>query len=241
MNSCCYITSCKRVGALCTICAHCALIGIFWAVATYANPPMVSPPVESSVIAMHVVAAQSLQSAPAPEATPIGKPVDEKAIPSQVTPKEAQERPALQATKKAPKKQPTKRDISPTAKTEAPIKTPHVAAQASTTSHNTGAANASEVQAKQTLMSYLVAQIEKYKKYPNAARKLGLEGVVHIAVTIGSGGNLLSIQTRGDALHPILQKAAAETVAKVRENWKQQGHMAPLSVVIPLRYSLVER
>ena len=41
-------------------------------------------------------------------------------------------------------------------------------------------------QARQTLLSYLVGQIERYKYYPPAARHLNLEGVVNITVTVNT-------------------------------------------------------
>ena len=63
--------------------------------------------------------------------------------------------------------------------------------------------------------------------------------MVHIAVSIDAGGNLASIRIDKADAHQMLQKAATETMEKVRENWKAQATPQPVSVVIPLRYSLV--
>ncbi len=105
-------------------------------------------------------------------------------------------------------------------------------------------ANASteaRTQARQTLLSYLLAQFEKYKHYPATARKLGLEGVVHVAVSVDSRGNFTSIQLKDDNSHPVLRKATTDTIEKIRNNWRPQASPHAMSIVVPLRYSLVHK
>ena len=93
-------------------------------------------------------------------------------------------------------------------------------------------------EAKQSLVSILVAQMNRYKRYPSSARKLGLEGVVPVHVTIDGQGRITSISLAGGDVHPALQKAAAETMAKVRGNWKPPAVTQGISVTVPMRFSL---
>ena len=83
-----------------------------------------------------------------------------------------------------------------------------------------------------------MAQMNRYKRYPSSARKLGLEGVVPVHVTIDGQGRITSISLAGGDVHPALQKAAAETMAKVRGNWKPPAVTHGISATVPMRFSL---
>ena len=226
-----FFRRCRAVGLCGTLAGHGVVVLLLWLTVQSASSMELPPPVESSVIALHVVAAQT-----APQALP-----EPASPPPPAEPEPEPEKKALQA--KEPIPPPPKPKQQPKPRKPAPKKmepNPQAAAPSPSATEIKPAAQAvAAAQAKQTLLSYLMAQIERHKRYPNAARKLRLEGVVHIAVAIDAGGNLASIRIDKADAHQMLQKAATETMEKVRENWKAQATPQPVSVVIPLRYSLV--
>ena len=95
-------------------------------------------------------------------------------------------------------------------------------------------------EARQTLLAALISEIEKAKHYPNAARKLGIEGVVNIIVQVDSAGNIVQSKLTNDNSPPLLQKAALATMEKVQRNWSKRANVnnQSLSVTIPIRYAL---
>ncbi len=230
-----FTKKCRFYGLLGSITAHAGAIILFFALITEARTLELPAAVESAQVALTVVPTrQNLPKQEQQEA----KPVPEQAVP--------EEKPALQKIK-----EPNKTDPKPkkekTKKKQPEADNKQAARQEQTQSSNTPANAEAEnkllqqAQAKQTTLSYLIAQLEKYKKYPTAARKLGLEGVVNIRVSIDSNGNLASIIAESTSLHPLLQKSVEETVNKVKENWKAQGQAQSISLVIPFRYKIVDR
>ena len=228
---------CRAVGLCGTLAGHGAVLLLLWLAMQSASSMELPSPVESTVIALHVVTAQAAPQAPLESASP----------PPPAEPEPEPEKKALQAKESTPpppkpKQQPKPRKPTPQKrepKLHAVAPSPS-ATETKLAAQAVAAAQAAAVaQAKQTLLSYLMAQIERHKRYPHAARKLGLEGVVHIAVLIDAGGNLASIRIEKTDAHQVLQKAATETMRKVQEGWKPQATPQAVSVVIPLRYSLV--
>ncbi len=251
---------CRYVGLCGTLAGHGALLLPVWFLMHQADSAL-PPPVEASMIALHVVpspAPPTPHTAPpvmAPEypeppiepekPEPIPEPEQKpEPIPPLVPESSPEPLPALEKAeippppKEKPKERPKRK--APPPQVRPPVRTSPVASQTPDATI-TAAAAAAEAQAKQTLLSYLMAQFEKYKRYPASARKLGLEGIVHVSVSINAGGNIASIQLKGDEIHPILHKAATETIEKIRRNWQPPPTPHAVSVVIPLRYKLVDK
>lgn len=202
------------------------------------------PPVEATTIALQVVAPQKKVSQPAPVEPPKPVPVSKPAVqPAKSAPIEPV-KPKRAVTPPVPKPalQPLPEPVHSSVRQSsepAPVPAPRPVTQPAQMA-NTGQPTAPpDTQAKQTLLSYLVAQIEKHKRYPAQARRRGIEGTVRMKVSIDSAGNLLAISVL-DGADPLLAKATQSVANKIREQWKSSGSGASVSVIVPLRYSLVE-
>lgn len=239
---------CRVVGICGTLAGHAALLIFLWLMIHQADSRDLPLPVESSLIALHVVSAPA-PSAPVPETpstseapeSPTTPPEPEIVMPIPEPEAEPEIKPALEKaeTLPLPKEKPKERPARKAPPSQAqPVRSTPAASPSSEAIVPNASAQA---QARQTLLSYLLAQFEKYKHYPATARKLGLEGVVHVAVSVDSRGNLISIQLKDDDTHPVLRKATADTIEKIRNNWRPQVYPHAVSIVVPLRYSLVHR
>jgi len=227
----------KRIGAIGTFATHALLLAAILYGASFVHTP--PPQAEANVPVQLTLTVIDEQAAapPEPEASPAQalspEPLPEKEPADPVVEPEEPEQEALRARPKPP---PPKRK-----RKKAPEATQ---AQQSDGNARQKAENGNKAnhhasrEAKQTVVSILVAQIDKYKRYPSSARKLGLEGVVSIRVTIDAQGRITNITFSGGGAHPSLQKAAAETMAKVRGNWKPPSVSQGISVTVPLRFSL---
>lgn len=91
--------------------------------------------------------------------------------------------------------------------------------------------------AAQSAASVLLARLEKEKRYPNSARRLGLEGSLILRVELDNSGNIRSYRVEGDA-HHILQSAAAQAMERVRQKWKPIPVQKNMSLRVPLRFVL---
>lgn len=96
-------------------------------------------------------------------------------------------------------------------------------------------------QAQHNLLAYLHSQILRYKRYPNSARRLGLEGVVNINIKIDSNGHLVTARLMSKESHPILRDATLNIIKNLKKNWSQQMTAKAINVTIPVRYLLVEK
>lgn len=167
--------------------------------------------------------------------------------PSEKEIRHSKQEPLKRAVQKAPPRQPRVANASASEKTHG-VST---ASQGKTMSkgaglgQGTGSGNfasrdsgSNDGQAQRTTLSFLMAQLERYKKYPMPARRLGLEGVVNVLVIIDGKGLLQDLRRADEKAHPILQKATDQMLAKVRANWKNQAAGQAISIVIPIRYTL---
>lgn len=90
----------------------------------------------------------------------------------------------------------------------------------------------------QNAISALLARLEKEKRYPNSARRLGLEGQVFISVDLDSRGGIRSYRLDGGATHPILQKSAMQAMERVHKKWQPLAISKAVTVQVPLRFEL---
>lgn len=87
------------------------------------------------------------------------------------------------------------------------------------------------------VMEGLRRRIEEALAYPYAARKRGLQGVVSLTLRLDERGNLIGLEVKESSGYAVLDDAATRLVEKVVPY--PHGLGTPLSVDIPIRYSLV--
>lgn len=97
---------------------------------------------------------------------------------------------------------------------------------------------AREQKSMQNAVSALLARIEREKRYPNSARRLGLEGNILIRVEIDKQGNILNFRLKTDEAHPILQKSAQQAMERVYKKWKPVPVLQAVVVEVPIRFEL---
>lgn len=95
---------------------------------------------------------------------------------------------------------------------------------------------------RERLVAALVGRIEQAKRYPFAARKAGIEGVVTMRVRIDESGRIAAYAVRQeDAPHRWLQEASLETMALVDPRLLAEDRLeAALVVEVPIRFHLRE-
>jgi protein TonB len=92
-------------------------------------------------------------------------------------------------------------------------------------------------EAKQAILTALVASLEQEKRYPAAARRLGVEGLVMAQVQIDGAGRIVGAGVKGSA-DPLLEKAAADALQRVQKKWRPIPLPEPVTVNVPIRYNL---
>ncbi|MHC1752702.1 TonB family protein [Humidesulfovibrio sp.] len=93
---------------------------------------------------------------------------------------------------------------------------------------------------RERLVAALVGRIEQAKRYPFAARKAGIEGVVTMRVRIDEAGRIAGYSVQPDgAPHRWLQEVSLETMALVDPQLLPEGRLeAALVVEVPIRFHL---
>jgi TonB family protein len=86
----------------------------------------------------------------------------------------------------------------------------------------------------------LIGRIEQAKRYPFAARRAGIEGVVTMRVRIDEAGRIAGYSVQPDgAPHRWLQEASLETMTQVDPQLLPEGRLeAALVVEVPIRFHL---
>lgn len=194
------------------------------------NAPKPAAIVESANISIKITShAEQPKAVPSVETKPEPKPEPRPKVKKQVQPKQkpapkalarkSQEKPASESQ---PAPQPTAGQYSP-----APDKQQELAAK--------------RAQEQTTIESYLLAQVEKYKRYPQAARRIGLEGIVHMKFTIDGQGALFRVELAAHSAHQILARSARQTMDRIQKNWTPVSVSREISIIVPLRYTLNDR
>jgi protein TonB len=114
-----------------------------------------------------------------------------------------------------------------------------VSGPAATTDHQRGGGGRARTleEAKQAILAALVASLEQEKRYPAAARRLGVEGLVMAQVQIDGAGRIVGAGVKGSA-DPLLEKAAADALQRVQKKWRPIPLPEPVTVNVPIRYNL---
>jgi TonB family protein len=96
-------------------------------------------------------------------------------------------------------------------------------------------------EAKQAVISALVASLEREKRYPTAAHRLGIEGQVMALVHVDTQGRIISASTKGNESEPMLERATREALLRVQKKWVPMPLPEPMTLNIPIRYNLETR
>jgi len=93
-------------------------------------------------------------------------------------------------------------------------------------------------EAKQAVLSSLIAGLEREKRYPTAARRLGIEGQVTASVHLDSQGRIISASVKRNESEPMLERATVEALERVQKKWNPMPLPEPMILNIPIRYNL---
>ena len=91
---------------------------------------------------------------------------------------------------------------------------------------------------QQSLLSTLIASLEREKRYPSAARRLGIEGLVMAQVQLDSRGRIIAIQAKASEREAMLERATLEALQRVQNKWNPVPIPEPATLNVPVRYSL---
>ncbi|WP_448664078.1 energy transducer TonB [Sphingomonas sp. CJ20] len=83
----------------------------------------------------------------------------------------------------------------------------------------------------------LLAHIQKFRRYPSAARRMGDQGVAHLRVRIDRGGHVLSAQVLRGSGFGSLDKGALETIRRADPlPAVPADRNAPFEMVLPVEF-----
>lgn len=203
-------------------------------------------------------AAMMVQMAPLPEPAP---PPPPKAAPQPPTPVEEPPLPKVAEAPKPkiaipkppkpqpkPKPQPPKPEKKPEPPQEKPP-TEHVAETPPTTTPPKPSAApapsvASNSKALPTWQSDLLRHLAKYKRYPEDARRRGLQGINRLRFTVDANGKILSYALAGGSGSAALDRATLEMIRRAQPVPKPPQEVlnnGTIEVVAPFVYSLDRR
>lgn len=218
----------KGCGLTGTFLAHGLILLVLLFVVDEAEPTPLPPPVEALRISLtepvaapepEPVAQVEPEVPPLPQVLP--PPVPEETLP--VKKADARPKKKIPPKKEAPRKEQPERAVSPAPAPPKQAPAPDTALRK---------------EARQTLLSALLARIEKEKRYPTAARRLGLEGQVTVTVKVDAQGRIAGIQVQGADAHAVLEKATQEALNRVRSKWTPVPVPEAMTLRIPIKYSL---
>ncbi|MDR3174964.1 MAG: TonB family protein [Desulfovibrio sp.] len=184
------------------------------------------------------LAAPAEEAVPAPAEAPLPEPVTAETPPEPPPPEPAAQeipkdevRPESVPVERPLPEKPRRRNAAPAAKAETPPP------KAERTASEAQYSRVSEEE-RQSLLSALIAAMERAKRYPAAARRLGLEGRVIAVVQIDGQGRISGVRIRKEQAHAVLEKAALDTMLLVQRNWRPMPVREPMTLAIPVRYAI---
>ncbi len=92
---------------------------------------------------------------------------------------------------------------------------------------------------RERYLSALFDAIERNKRYPRSARRLGLEGCSRIAFTLHPSGQIAGVRIIGESGEPVLDRAALAAVAAVGDTDPfppQLGWKGPLQLTLRIEF-----
>lgn len=86
----------------------------------------------------------------------------------------------------------------------------------------------------------LTAWLEKHKRYPRRARRLGLQGTVMLYFVIDRSGRVVEWEIRDRSAHRILDDAVAEMIQRANPlpAMPESMQVSKLELTVPVRFSL---
>ena len=87
----------------------------------------------------------------------------------------------------------------------------------------------------------MLAHLAKYKKYPEDARRRGLEGVNRLRFVVDANGNVLSYELVGKSSSASLDRATLQMIRRAQPLPKPPAEMlknGSVEIVAPFIYSL---
>jgi protein TonB len=85
----------------------------------------------------------------------------------------------------------------------------------------------------------LLRHVERYRRYPETARKGHLEGVVQLLFAMSRDGNVLDVRVKASSGHPALDKEAVDTLRRAQPLPPIPATMPDrLNIVLPVGFSL---
>lgn len=159
-----------------------------------------------------------------PPPIPVEQPKPKKVEPEKPKPKAVEKPKPVKKPKetKAEKKEPTTQKASESAE-----------AKAAAAAH----AAAEQTVKKKSITAMLVSLVEKHKRYPKAARRAGIEGVVLVEFTVDSSGKVTGasvIKKSGKGSLDSASQELSNRIIRTAFNVPNSG----MKIQVPIRYSL---
>ena len=159
-----------------------------------------------------------------PPPIPVEQPKPKKVEPEKPKPKAVEKPKPVKKPKetKAEKKEPTTQKASESAE-----------AKAAAAAH----AAAEQTVKKKSITAMLVSLVEKHKRYPKAARRAGIEGVVLVEFTVDSSGKVTGASVIKKSGNGPLDSASQELSNRIIGTAFNVPN-AGMKIQVPIRYSL---
>ena len=95
---------------------------------------------------------------------------------------------------------------------------------------------------KSAYLSYIRNRIEKFKYYPEQARRRGFKGSVWVAFIINKDGTVSQLRIHKASEYSILNDAALETIKRIAKfhPLPDELEVDELEVIVPLRYAIID-
>jgi protein TonB len=89
----------------------------------------------------------------------------------------------------------------------------------------------------------LAAWLERYKQYPDLARRRGLEGTASLRVAIRRDGSVISAALQAPSHHDVLDRAALDLIHRAEPFPRMPNELAGerFEFVVPIRFHLDQR
>ncbi|MBB2494108.1 energy transducer TonB [Aquipseudomonas ullengensis] len=224
------------VSLLVVIGLHAALF--FWALFWHAKAVPLELPPAAMMIELEPLAALPK---PVPPPTPVVKPVEPEPQPKIIeAPK-----PKIVIAKPKPRPKPKPQEPKPEVKPEPtpPQDVPTVAKDEKAAAPQQAPVSA-PTQAQVSWQSKLLGHLAKYKRYPEDARRRGLEGVNRLRFVLDANGKVLSFSLVGRSGSASLDRATLEMIRRAQPLPAPPADMlqnGELEIVAPFVYSLDRR
>jgi protein TonB len=227
----------KAFGFAVTAMLHCGMILAYFFVVPYALPIALPPPVE----ALRITLAEPIAVSSPPQTASIpDPPTPTPGVEQSTPPKTVQQEQKVPVTpkkdfpSKPPEVQP--KPVPPQESLAQAVSKAPVAIQQRDDGSLASVQKIEE--ARQTLLSALIASLEREKRYPTAARRLGIEGRVIAEVRVDSKGPIISISVKSNTPQEMLERATLEALQRVRNKWSPVQVPESMTLNIPILYSL---